>query len=1171
MGYLFSSKFNYCLIAVFCTFINNTYADWIPLNAGINDNLLSISSYAPNGLIVGEKNIYITTTGGKTSADWAIYTPTGSNAALFAQSKIYSSATIYVTGVAYICGEDTINHNAVIFSIVFSNKSLTLEYTGPAGSQLNSIINTYTSVCAVGNNGLFVTKYTPQSEYTDYTYHTISTNTTQNLNQITFDNNSIYIAGDEVLISGTINSVSLTNICPNKNFISISFTDAYSFLMVATATDIYNVTSSLTYTRDSLYDAPGGLRPTFIGGGMIATQSGIYVGMGYTNTYEYQPSSNKGNFTYLGSDANTDTDFAIGKNGLILYTTTGGGITIPFAQMKISGGCVNSPITYYAYPGSGTSLIWYANGIYQSESATWFAEFSSPGPYKIELIVYNSLYTDTLYQTVYISNKPTINLKTSISDNILCKSEQTTISIANSQAGIEYQLRVFPMTSSSTFGIVSGNGGTANLLTNYINSTGNYFLSATEPQSTCFVYFTDTIPINVEHTKARFTSASINLNINTPDTIYDNSYQSAYARWTITNGTNVFTSTVNSPEVSFSLPGSTTVKLVATSIHNCSDSVKAAGPNIVQEPIDDGCWMLRYSPDTFKVAIGENLSNILDIQECSDGFLVSGQYFEQAFTSRAGSSYQSHPFGGAYLAKYSTAGVLKWISYSVDSIDNNLNYTTEGALNSIAIASNGNIYVTGSIGRGDYLFDATGDSLLFTSNSITESSLSYGIILCYSPNGRLLWYRDSNLIPEIIKTDNAGNVIVSGSYGGDELMFYSADSSGIITNLFFNDYYGDGKFILKLDASGNILWNTYLKYRLQPGYDITIDSQNNIIIVGASQGNVNISSSNNSLSKILHVVNINNVIGYTIKFSPDGFLVWGSLIEDAKNSLGQAFTSIAIINDSCYITGGAVDKGAFRITQPDSSFINIQTGPTYLLKLADNGFYQWVSSNCQTSNQTGLNFIRAQSSNDSLIVMGYLESQGNIDTIYSISGSKVPFAPNSSYVFINYDHAGNVLSYQNTGINPSGKNYIHENEDFFYSRTNNSIYFSGDILLSNTPYQFLNESFTSDYNFIIYKIANDFCSNTSVTTRVQNTVQSNANLTIYPNPLTGSSAIYMGKEGMIKTIHIMDVTGKVVATVQTDNSSYTITPLLSNNAAGVYIVQVTCNNETLTSRIIKID
>ena len=170
---------------------------------------------------------------------------------------------------------------------------------------------------------------------------------------------------------------------------------------------------------------------------------------------------------------------------------------------------------------------------------------------------------------------------------------------------------------------------------------------------------------------------------------------------------------------------------------------------------------------------------------------------------------------------------------------------------------------------------------------------------------------------------------------------------------------------------------------------------------------------------------------------------------------------------------------------------------------------------------------------------------------------------------MSYDHDGNILSLKTLGENDPYYHIIESGSYLFYSNKYNSIYIGSNIQIS-TPYNILEKSLTETYNHFIYKISDDRCPAPPVTTGLSSPVtQETQGLTIYPNPVNETSAIYPGKEGILKTIHIFDVTGKTVANIQTSKASYPLHTLLAQSIPGIYIVQVSYDDNVLTSRIIK--
>jgi len=310
--------------------------------------------------------------------------------------------------------------------------------------------------------------------------------------------------------------------------------------------------------------------------------------------------------------------------------------------------------------------------------------------------------------------------------------------------------------------------------------------------------------------------------------------------------------------------------------------------------------------------------------------------------------------------KYSPNGDRLWVAYHDDQASPRL------SSGGIAVAGNGNVYVTGSHGHEtDFL---VGDSIA---------------TICYNSNGILQWTRyyegatGSFNLSKGITADESGNVYVIGSSGPeDEADFISLKYSPSGSETWVSPTTGPGNSIefvsvaaidrqgnvyvagtsygpemnqnyltLKINADGNIAWSaSYDGPASRADYPtaITIDDSGNVYVTGSSGS----SSSDEDFA--------------TIKYGPSGDQLWEarfnstSLFEDVPTAL--AVDGLGNV----YVGGwpGLLKYNAWGIQQWDAptysnsavtSIVPDDSGNVYiiaagLMKYNSDGIRQWIGS-----------------------------------------------------------------------------------------------------------------------------------------------------------------------------------------------------------------------------------
>src|SRR5262245_51997621 len=87
-------------------------ANWTPLTTGINDDLNDVYFWNDNeGIVIGNKGIYYTLTGGNGAASWTRFSIPGNSADndLYNRCRFVRMTASYSGKDVYACGYDTVN------------------------------------------------------------------------------------------------------------------------------------------------------------------------------------------------------------------------------------------------------------------------------------------------------------------------------------------------------------------------------------------------------------------------------------------------------------------------------------------------------------------------------------------------------------------------------------------------------------------------------------------------------------------------------------------------------------------------------------------------------------------------------------------------------------------------------------------------------------------------------------------------------------------------------------------------------------------------------------------------------------------------------------------------------------------------------------------------------
>jgi hypothetical protein len=253
-------------------------------------------------------------------------------------------------------------------------------------------------------------------------------------------------------------------------------------------------------------------------------------------------------------------------------------------------------------------------------------------------------------------------------------------------------------------------------------------------------------------------------------------------------------------------------------------------------------------------------------------------------------------------------------------------------------------------------------------------------------------------------TDSFGNVFVTGTFNSDSISF------GPITH--FNIGAAD-MFIVKYDASGNVLWAKGSGATDTYSYGISTDVFGNVYVTGR-YGSAAITFGTITL------VNSGSWDIFIVKYDPNGNVLWAKSEGGPNSDYGFNTTTDDIGNvyisgrfDSPYITFGG------------NTVINGGNADMFIVKYDSIGNVLWANSFGAASDEVG-NSIAADS-NGNVYVTGYYVSPTiiiGLDTLTNSGGSDM--------FLVKYDSNGNIQWTKNAGGTGWDSGYSVDTDDSGY-------------------------------------------------------------------------------------------------------------------------------------------
>jgi len=174
--------------------------------------------------------------------------------------------------------------------------------------------------------------------------------------------------------------------------------------------------------------------------------------------------------------------------------------------------------------------------------------------------------------------------------------------------------------------------------------------------------------------------------------------------------------------------------------------------------------------------------------DANGNVLVIGHFTSPTITFGTTTLINTNAFSDIFIVKYDANGNVLWAkSASGKTQDTGIGITTD---------ANGNILVTGGF---------TSYTITFGITTLSNADTSLGgadiFIVKYDTNGNVLWAKSAggnySEFGTSVATDANGNVLVTGFFSSDTITF----GIDTLTNAGANDI-----FVVKYNASGNMLW-----------------------------------------------------------------------------------------------------------------------------------------------------------------------------------------------------------------------------------------------------------------------------------------------------------------------------------------------------------------------------
>lgn len=256
------------------------------------------------------------------------------------------------------------------------------------------------------------------------------------------------------------------------------------------------------------------------------------------------------------------------------------------------------------------------------------------------------------------------------------------------------------------------------------------------------------------------------------------------------------------------------------------------------------------------------------------------------------------------------------------------------------------------------------------------------ILVSQTPNIEWVKTYKNNLPADIRKLsiDKSGNLLMVGHYYDSLNYFTGSNNESIYSNG------GVDMFIQKVDNQGNILWTKSIGGLDDDiAYGVDSDESGNIYVTGRFSGLVNFGggATNSSLTAT------GTIDGFILKLNENGSFMWVKRVGGQFNTIPM---NIVYSSSNLYITGGFEGVVDFDPGTNTSNKTSNGTKDFFLLKLDQNGLFNWVRTFGGNVGENG--FSSVVDNSGFIYSTGYYYSQ-NVN--YQINGQNYTLQHSGAY------------------------------------------------------------------------------------------------------------------------------------------------------------------------------
>lgn len=333
------------------------------------------------------------------------------------------------------------------------------------------------------------------------------------------------------------------------------------------------------------------------------------------------------------------------------------------------------------------------------------------------------------------------------------------------------------------------------------------------------------------------------------------------------------------------------------------------------------------------------------VVDASGNVYVCGTFMSNSTTQGAFGTWDADPGSGTrnlqavagydsgFVLKLNSSGDFQWAA-GIATASPGIGPGLGGAANAMTIALNSDgtaVHIQGGYTNNGKITDGV-DTV--TALGPTTNSNHIYVAKFAASNGALAWHNTAEGLtggsqPTVygIITDTSGNVFATGSTGAQQFGTDTYSSGGTQNN----------GYLWKISSAGTHAWVrrvAEITGSTTSARRLTRDSDNNMYIVGAFQGNADLDPNPSQTSAS---TNSGSNDAFVLKVDSSGGLLWKYTSSGANNEIGEK-VAVDEASSSVYVMGNFITSASFS----GNSLTSAGGSDLFVLKLSTSGAFQWV-------------------------------------------------------------------------------------------------------------------------------------------------------------------------------------------------------------------------------------